>query len=244
MVRRRRGVLRVGTSGYDYRHWRGVFYPRTIPAGQRFAYYAERFSTVEINNTFYGLPAPRVFDAWRAQAPARFRYAVKFSRYGSHRKRLKTPRPIIKKFLGRVVRLRDHLGPILVQLPPNWRADPDRLAGFLAGAPAEHRWAVEFRDGRWFCEPVYEVLRRHGAALCIHDLLDDHPREITADWVYLRFHGDHYGGAYPRRFLRREARRCRDWLEQGLDVYAYFNNDRDGHAVSNALDLHRFVDGE
>ena len=125
-VSSRRGVLRVGTSGYDYRHWRGVFYPQGLSSAGWFAYYAERFSTVEINNTFYRLPAARVFDAWREHAPGAFCYALKFSRYGSHVKRLKTPRAVIRKFTTRAVRLREHLGPILVQLPPNWRADPER----------------------------------------------------------------------------------------------------------------------
>jgi uncharacterized protein YecE (DUF72 family) len=201
----RHSVLRVGTSGYDYRHWRGVFYPQALPSTGWFAYYAERFSTVEINNTFYRLPEARVFDAWRERAPRAFCYALKFSRYGSHVKRLKTPRAVIGKFTTRAVRLREHLGPILVQLPPNWRADPERLDRFLAAAPPEHRWAVELRDERWLCDPVYDVLRRHGAALCIHDLLEGHPLEITANWVYLRFHGDHYGGSYSPRFLRRTA---------------------------------------
>ena len=238
-----RGRLFVGTSGFHYAHWRGVFYPRELPAREWFAHYAQRFDTVEVNNTFHRLPEASVFDAWRERAPVGFCYALKFSRYGSHMKRLRTPRATIRRFLTGAERLGDRLGPILVQLPPNWRADPARLAAFLDAVPRRRRCSVEFRDPSWLVDASFDVLRRHRAALCIHDLIDDHPRELTSDWAYLRFHGVGYGGSYPSQALVAWARRIRGWLARGWDVYAYFNNDREGHAVANAATLRRYVLG-
>jgi uncharacterized protein YecE (DUF72 family) len=231
----------IGTSGFHYRHWRGVFYPKALPAREWFSHYARHFDTVEINNTFYRLPEEEVFDDWREQAPAGFCFALKFSRYGSHLKRLKEPRPILRRFLERARRLREHLGPILIQLPPRWRADAGRLDAFLAATPRAQRFAVEFRDPSWLGSPTLAVLRRHGAALCIHDALEGHPREVTAEFVYLRFHGDSYVGSYSPQALTAEARRIRQWLQRGLDVHAYFNNDVGGHAVRDALRLRRYL---
>jgi uncharacterized protein YecE (DUF72 family) len=239
---RRRGSCRIGTSGYQYDHWRGGFYPVDLPKRKWLAWYAKQFDTVEINNTFYRLPGAETFDAWRESAPRGFLFALKFSRYGSHLKHLKDPGASVGAFVERARRLERCLGPILVQLPPHWSPDLERLAGFLAAAPRALRWAFEFRDPRWLCEPVYELLREHGAALCVHDLIEGHPREITADWVYLRFHGDHYAGSYSRQHLVAAARLIEGYRSRGLDVHAYFNNDLGGHAVRNALDLRRYVE--
>lgn len=236
------GRLRAGTSGYQYRHWRGRFYPLALRQKDWFGYYAERFDTVEINNTFYRLPEPATFGQWRERAPAGFQYALKFSRYGSHIKRLKDPQQSLEPFLNGAERLGNHLGPILVQLPPRWKASPERLDHFLAQAPGAYRWAVELRDPDWFRDDVYAVLRRHGAALCLHDMIPGHPRVLTADWTYLRFHGHEYGGSYSPQYLTGQAREIHGMLDQGLDVYAFFNNDEDAHAVFNALDLKRLVD--
>lgn len=240
----RRGAFRIGTSGYHYDHWRGVFYPEDLPKTEWFSHYAGQFDTVEINNTFYRLPEATTFDAWRSQAPKGFCYALKFSRYGSHIVRLKKPRDTIGKFLKRADRLGEFLGPILVQLPPNWKADPERLATFFEAAPRNYRWAVEFRDRRWLCEEVFAILNAHDCALCIHDMIDDHPRLVTAGWVYLRFHGEHYGGCYSHQFLAARAFEIQEYLSKGLDVFAYFNNDAEGYAVRNAADLRRYVVGE
>ena len=236
-----RGRAWIGTSGYMYPHWRGSVYPRGLPVRRWFAHYAQRFDTVEIDNTFYRLPTAEVFEAWREQAPPGFRYSLKLSRYATHFKRLRDPQDALARFLSAARTLGDHLGPVLVQLPPHWRADPGRLDAFLATAPGDVRWAVEFRDPSWLCEEVYAVLRARGAALCLHDLIFRHPRRVTAPWVYLRFHGEHYRGSYSRQFLVAQARRIRGWLAQGLDVYAYFNNDEAGYAVANARDLKRFL---
>jgi uncharacterized protein YecE (DUF72 family) len=236
-----KATIRIGTSGYQYDHWKGVFYPKEIPKKHWFAYYATHFDTVEINNTFYRLPQDKTFEAWREQAPPGFCYALKFSRYASHFKRLQEPHEPINRFLGRARRLQEFLGPILIQLPPHWNVDSDRLADFLKAASGAHRWAVEFRDPRWLCGEIYAILQHYNAALCIHDLIHNHPRHITANWVYLRFHGASYGGSYPQQVLKAQARHIAQYVADGLDVFAYFNNDAYGYAVQHATDLKHYL---
>jgi uncharacterized protein YecE (DUF72 family) len=235
------GHCRIGTSGFHYKHWKGIFYPENLSSKQWFAYYASRFDTVELNNTFYRLPPESNFDAWRASAPNGFCFAVKFSRYGSHVMKLKNAEDTIRRFTERAERLADHLAPILVQLPPKWDVNIERLRDFLAAAPRRHRWTVEFRDPRWLIKEVYDLLRRYRAALCIHDMIPEHPREITADWVYIRFHGGHYDGNYDDAALAVYAREIESYLEAGLDAYVYFNNDLHGHALKNAASLKALV---
>ena len=228
----------IGTSGYVYKHWQEIFYPAGMPGRDWFEYYAEKFSTVELNNSFYRLPSSEAFAAWRRRAPAGFSFAVKFSRYGSHLMRLKNPRDTIRRFVANARHLKGHLGPVLVQLPPNWNLNVARLEQFLACIPKSQRWTIEFRDPRWLCEEVYRLLRRRHVALCIHDKITDHPREITADWTYLRFHGaPQDGGNYRADQLAASAREINEWLDAGLDVYGYFNNDWHGYAIANALTL-------
>ena len=237
-----KGNIRIGTSGYQYKHWRDVFYPKDLPQKRWFEYYAERFDTVEINNTFYHLPAAETFDDWHRRAPSGFCYALKFSRYGTHLKHLKQPDSTIPLFLDRAERLNDRLGPILVQLPPAWKCDLPRLSAFLDAAPKQHRWAVEFRNPTWLNDGVYALLRRHNTALCIHDLIPNHPHVLTADWLYLRYHGaSAEGGDYSHQALTAQADFIQRHVADKLDVYAYFNNDAYGFAVKNALDLKRYV---
>ncbi len=240
-MRSRRGRCQIGTSGYQYDHWRGAFYPETLATRDWLAYYANHFETVEINSTFYRLPSAATVKAWRKAAGAGFCFALKFSRYGTHLKHLLDPQQPIAAFLDRAQQLGSSLGPILVQLPPRWAPNVERLGRFLEVAPRRLRWAFEFRDPRWLCEPVFRLLREQGAALCVHDLIAKHPREITTNWIYLRFHGDQYAGSYTQQFLTAEARRLEAYRARGLDVYVYFNNDLGGHAVRNALDLKRYV---
>jgi uncharacterized protein YecE (DUF72 family) len=222
-----------------YRDWRGLVYPQGLRTKDWFAYYAELFDTVEINNTFYRLPPASTVEQWRAQAPDGFLYATKLGQFGSHRMKLRDAASWLPNHLDRVCRLGEHLGPTLVQLPPRWRRNADRLDEFLSAAPSELRWAVELRDASWLHDDVFAVLRRHGAALCIHDLLADHPWELTTTWTYLRFHGPaalerKYWGRYTGRRLWRIADRLAEWLATGVDVFAYFNNDYEGHAVHDA----------
>jgi uncharacterized protein YecE (DUF72 family) len=236
------GEVRVGCSGWSYPDWRGVVYPADSSPRTWFARYAERFDTVEINNTFYRLPAASTVEQWAAQAPPGFCYAVKVGQFGSHRKKLADAASWLPRHLERVERLGSHLGPNLVQLPPRWGRNAGRLDELLSVAPTSLRWAVELRDASWLHDEVFDVLARHGAALCIHDLLDDHPWERTAPWTYVRFHGPHavdapYRGRYGARRLDRVAGRLRSWIAEGTDVFAYFNNDYDGNAVVDATYL-------
>ncbi|MEA3401893.1 MAG: DUF72 domain-containing protein [Armatimonadota bacterium] len=234
-------VFMAGTSGYQYGHWVGPFYPEDLSKDEWFAFYAQHFDVVEINNTYYGLPEVETFENWRQRAPEGFTYVLKYSRYGSHLKKLKDPPDHIDTFLERATHLRDLLGPILVQLPPHWHADRGRLEAFLDYAPREHRWAVEFRDPDWLREEIFDVLRSHNSALVIHDMIQDHPRVTTADWVYLRYHGGKRG-EYTYQKMSAEARRVEEYLDRGLDVYAFFNNDAHGWAVENVRQLIRYVD--
>jgi uncharacterized protein YecE (DUF72 family) len=246
----RRGRALVGCSGWDYPHWRDAVYPHDLPARRRFEHYATAlgFDTVELNTTFYRLPAPETVERWAQAAPPGFVYAVKLGQYGSHRRRLREPEQWLGNHLDRVARLGPHLGPTLVQLPPRWRRDPQRLDAFLALVPRDQRWAVEVRDPSWLHDDVFAVLARHGVALCVHDLLPDHPWIRTTDWAYVRFHGpaatEHaYQGAYTGRRLRRTAERLAAWTDEGADVYAYFNNDQAGYAVRDATWLrHRLTE--
>ena len=234
--------LRIGTSGYQYKHWKEIFYPEGVPVRRWFEHYAGQFDTVEINNSFYHLPTESTFDSWRERAPDGFLYALKFSRFATHMKRLKDPEEPLELFVGRAERLQDHLGPILVQLPPRWEANIDRLAGFLEAAPKKHRWAIEFRDDSWLTDEVFALLRKHNAALCIHDLLPNHPWELTADWTYLRFHGGRrYNRPYSPEQLAKAAYSIRGFLRGGLDTFVYFNNDVGGHAFRNARELRKML---
>ncbi|HEY3725185.1 MAG TPA: DUF72 domain-containing protein [Acidimicrobiia bacterium] len=236
---RSRGRARVGCSGWVYRDWRGIVYPADLRQRDWFGYYASQLDTVEINNTFYRLPKPSTVDQWARQAPAGFVYSVKVGAFGSHRMKLRDAGRWLPNHLDRVRRLGPALGPNLVQLPPRWRRDAARLDAFLEVAPKDLRWAVELRDPSWLHDDVFAVLARHGAALCVHDLLADHPWQLTTTWTFLRFHGpraldEPYRGRYGGRRLWRVAERVEQWLATGVDVYAYFNNDFDGHAFADA----------
>ncbi|MHB0936450.1 MAG: DUF72 domain-containing protein [Armatimonadota bacterium] len=232
-------AVHIGTSGFSYQHWRGVFYPPGVAQTKWLEYYAERFPTVELNVTFYRLPSEKAVLSWQRRAPAGFIYAAKLSRLITHLRRLRDADDELELFLSRIKLLGEHLGPILIQLPPNMKAGPELLDAFLAKCDPALRWAVEFRDHTWFTDATYAVLHRRGAALCIHDYLPDHPLQVTAPFVYLRFHGtDHlYTGDYPDNVLRQWADRLQDWSAHGLDGYAYFNNDVGGYAVKNARTL-------
>jgi uncharacterized protein YecE (DUF72 family) len=238
---------RIGTSGWIYPHWRDIFYPRGLPQSRWYDHYAAHFDTVEINYSFYRLPSEEAFDRWRVQAPARFVYAVKASRFITHVKRLKDAAQPLERFLSRARRLGDKLGPILWQLPPRWQADPARLETFAALLPADLTHVFEFRDPRWFVRPVQEVLERCDLSFCIFDMPGlPCPIWVTGDIVYLRFHGSEvvYEGRYGREKLRLWADRIRQWLAEGRAVYAYFNNDAFAYAVEDAQALRDLLAGQ
>jgi uncharacterized protein YecE (DUF72 family) len=234
------GRIRVGTSGWSYDHWAGVFYPDHLPGARRLEYYASRFDTVEIDNTFYRLPTEHAVAAWRDTVPDGFAFAVKGSRLITHFRRLGDVDAALAEFLGRMSGLREKLAVVLWQLPPNLRADPALLDRFLGRLPdGGLRHAVEFRHASWLAEETFAVLRRHGAAH-VHVSSDAMPENHTptADFVYVRFHGTAtYHGKYERPALEPWAEFLRLQADEGRDCYVYFNNDAEGHAPRDAARL-------
>lgn len=239
------GSVRIGTSGWHYKHWRGLFYPPELKPTDWFDFYANHFDTVEINNTFYRLPLNSTFESWCEKSPRDFLFAVKASRFITHMKKLKEPEASSLKFFDGAERLGEKLGPILFQLPPRWRLDVERLSNFLAAMPQGHRYVIEIRDESWMVKEVYDTLSRHNTAFCIHDLARmQTPLEITADFTYIRFHGPgaaKYAGSYSNEQLYDWAARIKDWRKKLTAVYVYFNNDIGGHAIWNALKLKELV---
>jgi uncharacterized protein YecE (DUF72 family) len=229
--------LRVGTSGWHYEHWREVFYPLGLPARRWLQYYAEAFDTVEINNSFYRLPSEKTFASWREKVPEGFLFAVKASRFITHIKRLKGCEEPLALFLRHAACLGDKLGPILFQLPPRFRADKGLLSAFLELLPAQNRYVFEFRDESWFNPAIYRVLEERECALCVASSPNYHEeRIVTARFTFLRFHGGKvlYGSNYSHEELEDWADFACGLIFEGIDVYAYFNNDAYGYAVANA----------
>jgi uncharacterized protein YecE (DUF72 family) len=232
----------IGTSGWNYRHWsNGEFYPETLRPTDWLSFFAQHFNTVEINNSFYRLPGEVAFQKWRIQVPPGFIFSVKASRFLTHIKRLKDPEAPLDLFFSRAKHLKEKLGPVLFQLPPQFKLNLERLKVFLKGLKPyvrrQHiRCVIEFRDASWQVPVVFDMLREYGVSLCFADWRDAHVTEpVTADFVYVRrHHGDAGGGNYSRQQLDRDVERIRGWLQDQRDVYVYFNNDAGGHAIRNA----------
>jgi uncharacterized protein YecE (DUF72 family) len=230
-------AVRIGCSGWNYGHWRERVYPKGLPPRLWLRHYASLFDTVEVNNTFYRLPTRSAVAGWVGESPPGFLFAVKASRYLTHIKRLTDLGPGVERFYERLEPLvcSPKMGPILWQLPQTFHRDDERLASALATLPAG-RHCFEFRHPSWFTTDVYDLLRAHGAALVI----GDNPSrpfqtlEITAEWTFVRFHYGRRGrnGNYSERELEEWASRFESWRER-IDVFAYFNNDWEGHAVRN-----------
>jgi uncharacterized protein YecE (DUF72 family) len=233
-------TVHIGTSGWHYKHWLGDFYPPRFPPAKMLTWYAREFHTVEINNSFYRLPEERTFKDWASTAPPGFLFAVKASRFLTHIKRLKDAEDPINLFLSRAIHLGSHLGPVLFQLPPNWKSDPARLREFLELLPRDHSYTIEFRDDTWYTPQIYGLLQQYNVALCIHDWHSlKWAHELTANFAYVRFHGTggRYAGNYPDHFLKKWAMKIQGWGDRLNDVYVYFNNDVGGHAIRNARTL-------
>jgi uncharacterized protein YecE (DUF72 family) len=231
----------VGTSGWQYRDWRDAFYPPGVPQKRWLEYYAGTFGTVENNGTFYRLPPRETFASWRDRVGDGFVMTVKASRYLTHIRRLKDPAEPVRRLLDAAAGLGPRLGPVLLQLPPDLRADPDLLDGCLSLFPGQIRVAVEPRHESWWTEEVRDVLTRRGAALCWADRKGTAvtPLWRTAAWGYLRFHeGD--GTPWPRYrpdTLRTWAGRLAATWTPEQDVYVYFNNDQRAAAPKDAAAL-------
>lgn len=235
----------MGTSGWAYQHWRGTFYPPDVASADLLAFYAQQFDTVEINSSFYHLPKPSTIARWAAITPAGFCFAVKASRYVTHRLRLRDCTESLETFLALIRGLGTKLGPVLFQLPPGLHRDNDLLAQFAALLPEDLRVTVEFRHKSWYEDVVFDLLSSRNIALCIHDMHgSEAPAELTASFVYLRLHGPQqaYTGSYEPTQLAAWAEKVRQWAASGRDVYVYFNNDIGGHAVHNARQLRTLVE--
>lgn len=231
--------IRVGCSGWQYRHWRGSFYPADVPAARWLEYYARRFDTVEINNTFYRLPEATTFRSWRRKVSPSFVYAVKASRFLTHMKKLKDPEEPLDRLFTRAAALGPSFGPVLYQLPPRWPVNVERFEAFVRALPKGRRHAFEFRDPSWYSDEVLKVIERHGAALCVHDMAGSASGRIAVGpFVYARFHGtSKYSGSYGDEALEHWAQWLAERAHSGAPVFAYFNNDVGGHAPRDAVRL-------
>lgn len=241
-----RGRARIGTSGWVYPHWRGTFYPAGVPQGDWLAFYARRFPTVEVNRTFYGLPKPAHVARWARAVPEGFRFAIKGSRLLTHTARLRDPGRAIGRLLDVLSPLGDKRGPLLLQFPPGRVPPPERLRETARACPPGLAVAVELRAAEAPGE-VRETLRELGWTLVVHDhAAGGGAREVTAPFAYLRFHGPggEYRGEYGVEGLRPWAGWIGELLEQGLDAYAYFNNDAGGAAPRDATRLIGLLGGE
>jgi uncharacterized protein YecE (DUF72 family) len=241
------GSLYIGTSGWSYSHWGGgIFYPPDLRQKGWLTYYSKHFQTVEINNSFYRLPREETFQAWRDSVPDGFVFAVKVSRFVTHMKKLSDPEVSMRNFLENVSGLGVKLGPLLFQLPPFWKVNTHRLSQFLAYLDTQRfvkhpAWVFEFRNPTWICDEVFDLLKRYHASLCLADwpdlnVMDPHGSEI----IYLRRHGTQelYASSYTDEELKGDAKKIRTWMDQGKEIFCYFNNDAEGWAVKDA---HRLI---
>lgn len=238
------GRIHIGCSGWNYRHWRGAFYPDKLAAKRWFEFYAATFDTVEINNSFYRLPSAETFAKWRDQAPPGFCYAVKANRFLTQAKKLKDCAEPLERMLGAVRQLGPTLGPILYQLPPRFRINLERLADFLALLPRDLTHVFEFREKSWLTDEMLALLDANGASFCAHDM----PGSATPSWAvgpiaYVRFHGGE--GKYWGRYSDEKLLSWSDWIiaqsRSGRAVWAYFNNDIHAHAIQDALTLRAMI---
>jgi len=234
-----KAAIRIGCSGWQYRHWRGDFYPAALPTSRWLEYYASHFDTVEINNSFYRLPEANTFASWRGRVPGTFVYAVKASRYLTHMKKLKDAAPAVERFFERADHLGDRLGPLLYQLPPRWARNTERLEAFFRILPADRLHAIEFRDPSWYDDTTFALLDRYRIALCLHDMAGSASGRLqVGPFGYLRLHGpQRYSGGYADADLARWADWCVEAQRHGRSVFVYFNNDIGGHAPRDAARL-------
>ena len=242
----------AGTSGWNYNNWRGKFYPEHLPAKNFLQFYAKYFRSTEVNYSFYQLPRASTYESWFAQTPNDFVFALKLSRYITHIKRLNYVQQPWKDFLKGARRLKEKLGPILLQFPPSFRLKDEnvkRVDDFLKYAAKDDlRIAMEFRDKSCFEEPMLAVLRRHQAALVIsHSSRFPVPQVVaTGSFMYFRFHGpeEWCSSSYSEAEMKEWGGRIKSFMKNGLDAYAYFNNDARADAAPNAKLLREIVSGQ
>lgn len=238
----------IGTSGWNYAHWKGCFYPEDLPSSQWLEFYSRHFRTVELNVTFYRTPQETTVRKWVNATPEDFVFSVKMNRRITHRHRLSGAEEALETFLAMLSGFGQRLGVVLMQLPPSLRFDRERAESFFEALRRKSphiRYALEPRHQTWLQKDAYALLRHYEIAFCQADSGGRYPTAevVTAPFVYLRFHGPGalYASAYTDGQLRAVAEKIRAWRDQGLDAYAYFNNDFHGYAVENARKLIEFV---
>jgi len=245
------GKYYIGTSGWCYTHWaKGVFYPKGLKQGEWLAFFADHFSTVEVNSSFYRMPKLDMLTRWRKITGSQFRFAVKLWRRITHERRLANCERELRDFLAVADELGPKRGPLLVQLPPSMSKDIDRLDAFLnllKKTMGRKRWktTVEFRNAEWLCEEVYRLLDGYGVALCLADMPKCPITEPNhTPFIYIRRHGPGcgYSAGYTPDHITADAGRIRQWLKDGKDVYVYYNNDVEGYAIDNARQLIEAID--
>jgi uncharacterized protein YecE (DUF72 family) len=216
--------LYVGTSGYSYKEWKGTFYPKDLPVRQMLRYYGERFRTVEINSTFYGMPKASVLEGWAGAVPADFKFVLKAPKQITHLQGLKDAGDLMSQLLEVAGALTEHQGPLLFQLPPTSKKDVPRLRAFLALLPVQRRAAFEFRHPSWFDDEIFGLLRDHRAALCVADAEGnlDVPFVATTDWGFLRLRQPDYGDAELQAWVTRVREQA--WR----DAFVFFKHEDEG----------------
>lgn len=239
--------LYIGCSGFNYKHWKGTFYPEGLPQKRWLEYYRSVFSTVELNVTFYRLPLVSSFNHWYHDTPADFAFAIKGSRFITHLKRLADSKDSLELFFERAAPLKEKLKVVLWQLPPNFHEDSDRLYKFLKLLKKYPvRQTFEFRHESWITDEVIDLCKRNKVSICMADAPEfNFDLPVTADFVYLRRHGAQgIDGDYSREFLEHDAERVRAYMNSGKDVFIYFNNDAFGYAPKNARMLREMMQRE
>ena len=236
--------IRVGCSGWQYRHWRELFYPKGLAQTRWFAFYAEHFDTVEINSSFYHLPKASTFEKWRDEAPPGFCYAIKANRFITQAKKLLDCEEPMERMMTATRHLGDRLGPMLYQLPPGMKINLERLETFLKILPSGVTSVFEFRNGSWYDPETYDLLDRYGAGFVVHDMPGSRSERIAVGpVVYVRFHGGE--GKYWGRYSDEGLLSWTDWLieqaRSGRTCWCYFNNDIHGHAIEDARTLKAMV---
>lgn len=237
--------VHIGTSGWNYKHWLGIFYPENLKQKDFLKFYSENFQTVEINNTFYRLPEEKTVENWLNTAPEDFVFSVKASRYITHMKKLSDPEESVNNFFKIVKSFKGKLGPVLFQFPPHFSFNAEKLGNFINVLPNDYRYAFEFRDPNWFNDLTYDFLKDNNLAFCIYYLgKDESPKQVTSDFVYIRFHGSNSlgSGEYSEDRLKEFAENIKNYRNQGKDIYCYFNNDEAGFAVKNAKKLRELLE--
>jgi len=236
--------IHVGTSGWSYQHWKEIFYPPKLAAAKWLPYYAGIFSTTEINGSFYRLPSEETVLKWDVQVPEDFLFCPKISRYLTHMKKLKDPEEPLERFFSVFEFMKKKMGPVLIQLPPMLKFDYDTAEHFyrlLKFAYSAYKFVMEVRHDTWLETDSLTLMTKYDIGLVISQSGDVFPYSemVTAKNIYVRFHGpaELYASSYSDEMLKLFAKKCKKWVKEGHEVWAYFNNDIHGHAVNDARRL-------